>query len=129
LEGLEERRVLIVLALIEAFCALPVRPVCNILQTLVDPTVFHILRREETVASTRVNEIFELDSARAAVLTRPIRRDGTSRISQPYLIHKAVLGIWLKGQRINLGPVESLGPAASSMAEHQLVRLGANDIP
>lgn len=110
---------------------LPIPPIRHILQLLIERAVLQILGAHDTRSSARIDEIVEFDLTRAAIFAGPGGRDWAARVHVcDLLIHDFWLDFyWDEFKRVDFDAIEDLGALLPGVAEHEVVRFGADNVP
>jgi len=129
LQSFEERSVLSGGSRSILITSLPVGPVGDILETLVEASVLHVLGAQYASSATRIHDIVKRDLPEfLRALDLEGGADGFARIE--ILLSLLNLGdATLKIDGFDLNTVEYLGSTVPSMFEHEVVRLRANNVP
>lgn len=104
--------------------ALPVSPAGYVLEIVVEGAVLEVLGAGDAGTTARIDEIVEFDGSRAPVFGFPAGGDGSVGVIVVVVV--VVIG---ELDRRDADAVEGLGPGFGRVFEHQVVGLGAYDVP
>ena len=101
--------------------SLPITPACDILQSLVELSVFHVFGGHYARPTTSVNKIIEAYRASGTVFAFPSRRNRAAEICNLGIFWHVNVGGSVEVDRLDFDAVENLGAAFLRMPEDKLV--------
>lgn len=128
-QSFEKRGVLIWFPCSVGFSALPVSPIRNVFESLVQFAILEILGRYHTRTTTGIDHVVEVDGTGSTVFPRPADRYGASWVGKASFSIKAIMIVRLEFDLIDFGSVEDMGTTLFGVSEDQVVGFRTNNVP